>query len=328
MFPGHSVKPILVKTMCSFRWGKKPSPSCAHALFCNQNKLTPVHRCIVVNEVHPRNHQPGRRMGQGSGWLYCWWNRKCWKATSQARNESSVAMMVKIQTIFQAILFNGIPKFTEKRKVAQNPLMPKDTCIARIEVQHQLTVSMWPTSVISAKIMVDDRLLSHASFNPCQRIGRAPQDLCNNTSLLRLLSQSCWSQQKALSLDVCLQNLVDQSVYTKYAAEQLSSQSSWQMSYHPGDHQDASGVKGNTPCCRGTWQEGYKNNAFWTNSIGWLVESNAQPKQADSQSFAASLPELAQQNLTKVQSHSPQVNKSSLQVKNASPSINANSALT
>ena len=89
---------------------------------------------------------------------------------SQARNKSSIAMMVKIQTIFLAILLNGIPKFTKQRKLAQNSLMPKDTGIARIEVQLQPVVSLWPTSVISAKVMVDDHLLSHASFNPCQRV--------------------------------------------------------------------------------------------------------------------------------------------------------------
>ncbi len=61
---------------------------------------------------------------------------------TQARNKSSVALMVIIQMIFLAILLNGIPEFTEQRKVAQNPLMPKDTCIARVEVQHQPAVSM------------------------------------------------------------------------------------------------------------------------------------------------------------------------------------------
>jgi hypothetical protein len=100
------------------------------------------------------------------------------------------------------------------------------------------------------------------------------------------------------------------------------------MSYHWGYHRDASGVEGNTPCCRGTRQEGYRNDARQTNSIGWLVKSNAQPKQPDSQSFAASLPELARQILTEEQSRSPQGNKSSTQVKNALPSIDANSAST
>ncbi len=61
---------------------------------------------------------------------------------TQARNKSSVAVMVIIQTIILAIVLNGIPKFTEQRKLAQNPLMPKDTRIARVEVQHQPAVSM------------------------------------------------------------------------------------------------------------------------------------------------------------------------------------------
>ncbi len=59
----------------------KQSPSYAHAPYYSQNRRTPACRCTMVIKVHPRNHQPGQRIGQGLDQLCYQWNHKCWKVT-------------------------------------------------------------------------------------------------------------------------------------------------------------------------------------------------------------------------------------------------------
>ncbi len=43
--------------------------------------------------------------------------------------------------------------------------MINDACIAQIKVEHEPAVSMGPTSIIPAKVVVDNCLLGHTSFD-------------------------------------------------------------------------------------------------------------------------------------------------------------------
>ncbi len=106
--------------------GNNVTHNTKHTILFNKTKFTPY--CV------PLAHAPASVIVDET--------TNAEKQLSQARNESSVAMMVIIQTIFWQYFSMASLNSPKKRKVAQNPLMPKDTCIARIEVQHQPAVYM------------------------------------------------------------------------------------------------------------------------------------------------------------------------------------------